>query len=209
MLKIQNVHDAGFRPYGHVVSGVDCTAMQAVMEKLPTPTNSVTYVPAEDTLESLPVFDVFQKELYGGMPTQLGYCNGTNHVLNAVEYHRDSEFNYAATDMILVVGKQQDIDPQNFSYDTAKMEAFLCPKGTLVEFYATTLHYAPMSSGDMQFRCMVALPRGTNSPLPRPRGTSGEDMLLTHINKWLIGHPESGMTEAQAHLGLIGENLCL
>ena len=33
------------------------------------------------------------------------------------------------------------------TYDTSKMEAFLVPAGTAVEVYATTLHYAPCSTG--------------------------------------------------------------
>lgn len=206
-MKLHNVHDASFRPYGRVVTGIDCAQPLDALDRLPAPADSVIYVPAEPTLESLPAFDAFRDTLFGGMPTQLGYCNGTNHLLNAVEYHRDSEFNLAGTDMILIVGRQQDIDPNGYTYDTSNMEAFLCPKGTLVEFYGTTLHYAPASAGESAFRCMVALPRGTNEPLPRARGRAGEDMLLTHVNKWLIAHPDSGMSTDQAHIGLTGENL--
>lgn len=206
-MNIQNVHDASFRPYGRVVAGIDCAQLLDALDTLPAPGDGVVYVPAEATLESLPAFKQFQDVLFGGMPTQLGYCNGTNHQLNAVEYHRDSEFNLAGTDMILLLGRQQDIDPDGYSYDTAKMEAFLCPRGTLIEFYGTTLHYAPASVGDGVFRCVVALPRGTNEPLPRARGASGEDMLLTHVNKWLIAHADSGMNADQAHIGLTGENL--
>mgnify|MGYP002228031304 CR=1 FL=1 len=64
--------------------------------------------------------------LYGGMPIQIGYCNGHNHLLNAVEYHRDSEINIAVTDLILILGKEQDIT-EDHTYDSSKMEAFLIP----------------------------------------------------------------------------------
>ena len=76
------------------------------------------------------------------MPIQVGYCNGSNYLLNAVEYHRDSEVNVALTDLILILGKEQDIEADG-TYQTEKMEAFLVPAGTVVEVYATTLHYAP------------------------------------------------------------------
>ena len=81
-----------------------------------------------------------------------------------MEYHRSSEVSAAATDAILILGSQQDI-ADDWSFDTAKCEAFLVPKGTAVEIYATTLHYAPCSVGDERFRVTVVLPKGTNYPL--------------------------------------------
>lgn len=64
--------------------------------------------------------------LYGGMPIQIGYCNGHNHLLNAVEYHRDSEINIAVTDMILILGKEQDIT-EDHTYDSSKNGGILNP----------------------------------------------------------------------------------
>ena len=58
------------------------------------------------------------------MPVQIGYCNGHNSKLNAVEYHRSSEINVAATDAILILGLLADV-AEDFTYDTSKMEAFL------------------------------------------------------------------------------------
>lgn len=49
--------------------------------------------------------------------------------MNAVEYHRDSEVNVALTDLILILGKEQDIEADG-TYQTEKMEAFLVPAGT-------------------------------------------------------------------------------
>ena len=110
--------------------------------------------------------------------------------------------------MILLVGRQQDIT-KDFKYDTAKMQAFYVKKGTLVEMYATTLHYAPISAGENEtFRCAVVLPKGTNEALPaRGKAKTKEDALLTNVNKWLIAHPESGLGETGAFVGLEGENI--
>ena len=85
------------------------------------------------------------------------------------------------------------------------MKAFLVPKGTAVEVYATTLHYAPCGVDGDGFKVSVILPRGTNFPL-KAEHKGGEDSLITAVNKWLIGHAEGGFTGSE-HIGLIGKNL--
>ena len=204
-MKIQSVFDAAFAPYGKVIRGFDTAALQAEMEKLPCPDGAVVYVPAEGALEALPIMKEFSDQLYGGMPIQIGYCNGDNHVMNCLEYHRDSELNLACTVMILLLGKEGDIDFENYMYDTAKVEAFLAPKGTLVEVYATTLHYAPINAGG-KFRCVVVLPRGTNTELAFKPDPAGESRLLTHTNKWLLAHAEAPEAKNGAVVALKGEN---
>ena len=79
------------------------------------------------------------------------------------------------------------------------------PAGTAVEIYATTLHYAPCSVGDNQFKVGIVLPAGTNFPLTEAHD-GWEDKLITAKNKWLIGHAEGGL-DAGAHIGLTGKNL--
>lgn len=199
-MKVLSVFDPAFRPYGRVVEGIDTRLLVGALMDTPCP-EGVVYEPSAPALEALDVFKALTNVAYGGMPIQLGYCNGTNHALNALEYHRDSEFDIAATELILLLGRQQDIE-DGYTYDTAKVEAFRMSAGTAVELYATTLHYAPVGDG---FRCAIVLPRGTNHPLPFATTGRGEDALLTHVNKWLIAHPEAGI--AGAHVGLRGENL--
>lgn len=206
-MEIQAVISPAFRKYGRVVEGIDFTGLMKAMEATPTP-DGVVYEPSIPELEALDVFAALRDSAYGGLPIQIGYCNGDNHTLNAVEYHRSSEINVACTDMILLIGMQQDIDPDSFEYDTAKMEAFLVPAGTAVEVYATTLHYAPISSGG-KFRVVVVLPKGTNEPLTFTPAKEGEDALLFAQNKWLIAHPESGLDKDGAFIGLTGENVTI
>ena len=206
-MKIQNVHDAAFRKYGKVIDTVDCTALIAEMAKTPAPENDVVYVPSVAELEALPVFADLRDRVYGGMPIQIGYCNGTNNKLNALEYHRDSEINVACTDLILLIGSEQDMEA-DYTYDTAKVEAFLVPAGTMIEVYATTLHYAPCSVNGV-FRCVVVLPKGTNEALTAYPEKNGEDALLFAVNKWLVAHPESGLEADGAFMGLKGENITL
>lgn len=202
-MKIQNVTDAAFRKYGRVISEIDFTELIEAMEKSPLP-DDVVYEPSIDYLEATSLMNKLQTAYYGELPIQIGYCNGHNHLLNAVEYHRSSELDIACTDLILLIGSQQDIT-DDFTYDTNKIEAFLCPKGVGVELYATTLHYAPCSVGDAGFKCIVVLPKDTNLPLDA-KHAGYEDALITAKNKWLIGHAEGGL-DAGAHIGLIGPNV--
>ena len=126
--------------------------------------------------------------------------------MNAVEYHRSSEVDIAVNDLILLIGRQQDIEA-DFTYDTAKIEAFYVPAGTAVELYATTLHYAPCSAGEDGFRCVVVLPKDTNLELNFTPGKDGEDKLITARNKWLIAHEDAKIEGA--FNGLKGENITL
>lgn len=200
---IKNVTDESFGKYGRILSEYDFTELFAAMEKVAAPEN-VIYEPSVEALEALDIAKELSVKAYGEMPIQLGYCNGHNKLLNAVEYHRDSELNIACTDAVLILGLKQDIE-SDFTYDTSKMEAFLVPAGTGVELYATTLHYAPCHVDEAGFKVVVVLPKGTNYPLKQSH-SGGEDALLAAVNKWLIGHPKAGLDEG-LFIGLKGENL--
>lgn len=202
-MKIYSVTDEKFKRYGRVVKGIDFTELVKEMEKTPCPLD-VVYVPGDADLEALPVMKELTDKTYGELPVQIGYCNGHNCMLNALEYHRSSEINVAATDAILMVGSQQDMT-EDFTYDTSLVKAFLVPAGTAVEMYATTLHYAPCGVDGNGFRVVVVLPKGTNLDL-EVKHEGGEDAHLTAKNKWLLGHPEGGLPEGSP-MGLIGKNL--
>ena len=202
-MRIQNVADDAFRRYGKVLEGYDFTELLKEMKHTPVP-EDVTYVPSVEEMEALPVAKELQNKGYGGLPIEIGYCNGHNKKLNAVEYHRSSEINVAVTDLVLLIGSQQDIT-DDFHYDTSLMEAFKIPKGTAVEIYGTTLHYAPCDLNNEGFKVTVVLPKGTNEPLDEAH-KDDEDKLITAKNKWLIAHAEGGQDPA-AFIGLVGKNL--
>ena len=182
-MKIQKVTDPAFRKYGQVLEGYDFTGLIKEMKHTPVP-EDVIYVPSVEELEALDIMKDLQNKGYGGLPVQIGYCNGHNKKLNAVEYHRNSEINVAVTDLVLLIGHQQDIEPDH-TYDTSKIEAFLVPAGTGIEVYATTLHYAPCHVNEGGFQCVVVLPKGTNTDLTFQTEKTGEDSLMTAKNKWL------------------------
>lgn len=205
-MKIQQVTDPSFRTYGRVIEEYDFSGILKEMEHTARPMDKVIYVPSDENLECREEAAYLKDVIYGNLPVQVGYCNGHNRKLNALEYHRSSEVDIAADDLILLLGRQQDIGA-DFSYDTALVEAFFVPAGTAVELYATTLHYAPCSADSSGFRCMVVLPRDTNLELLTAPGTEGENKLLTARNKWLIAHEEAEIEGA--FCGLKGVNIDL
>lgn len=204
-MRIQNVADDAFRRYGKVLEGYDFTELLKEMKHTPVP-EDVTYVPSVEEMEALPVAKELQNKGYGGLPIEIGYCNGHNKKLNGLEYHRSSEINVAVTDLVLLIGHQQDVE-KDYTYDTSKVEAFLVPAGTAIEVYATTLHYAPCNVQDGGFQCVVVLPAGTNTDLTFETAKTGEDSLLTAKNKWLIAHEDAAIEGAVN--GLRGENITI
>ena len=119
-MTIYDVTDEKFRKYGRIVQNIDFSGLvDAINEKTPLP-DGVAYEPSVAVLEELPVYQELTKKTYGELAIEIGYCNGHNELLNAVEYHRSSEINVAATDAILILGSQQDIT-DDFTYDTSLM----------------------------------------------------------------------------------------
>lgn len=204
-LQVKKLEDKSFGKYGKVIAQYNVSPLLKAMEATPLP-EDVTYVPSVEEMEIIPVAKEFEKGMFGGLSIQIGYCNGHNNLLNAVEYHRNSEINIAVTDMILILGMQQDIN-HDFAYETNKMEAYLIPAGTTVELYATTLHYAPCGVNGNGFKGIVILPKDTNTDLQYTPTKVGEESLLFAKNKWLIGHKDSGLESEGVFIGLVGENL--
>ena len=205
-MKIYSVTDAEFIPYGKVLSGYDTSELtKALDEKTPLP-EGVEYVMSEASLEYTGVYGALQNNAYGGMPIQVGYCNGHNTKLNCLEYHRDSELNIGSTDFILLLAKADDI--VDGKLDTSKVKAFYAKKGQVVEVYATSLHYAPCSAkkGD-GFKVAIVLPKGTNGSVPKLRALNEEDKWMTACNKWLLAHAEASEAKDGAYVGLTGENI--
>lgn len=203
-MKIGSILDADFAKYGRVLTDLDCTELLHALEQTEKPEDAVVYVPSYAAFEVLPIFETLENSVFGGMPIQIGYCNGSNTKLNCVEYHRDSEINIVAQDTIFLLGLQTDLHGGKF--DTNDIRAFTAPAGSVVELFATTLHYAPCDGvKDAGFRVAVVLPRGTNTQKPDASGRE-EDALLWARNKWLIAHGESTEAANGAFVGLVGEN---
>ena len=203
---IKSVFDSEFKRYGHVIEGYDLAELLKTLDEVTPLPEGTGYVPSQPELEALPVFDLIKNNVYGGMPVQLGWCNGHNTKMNCLEYHRDSEINLGTEDFILLLAKLDDIE--DGILDSAKVKAFKCPAGVMVEVFGTTLHYAPCSAKKGQgFKVLVALPRGTNEAKPEIKPLNEEDRLLRACNKWLLAHADADEAKDGAVVAIKGENI--
>ena len=205
-MKILPVTDPSFQNYGQILTGYDVKELLETLDRVTPLPEGTAYVPEQPELMALPIEKELRNNAYGGMPIQIGWCNGHNTKLNCLEYHRDSEFNLGTEDFILLLAKQDEITDGKL--DTAKVKAFRVPAGVLVEVYATTLHYAPCHTDPAKgFRVLVALPRGTNTEKPGMENRAPEDAYLWACNKWLLAHAESSEAAQGAPVALVGENI--
>ncbi|MBR4166127.1 MAG: DUF4867 family protein [Lachnospiraceae bacterium] len=205
-MKIIPVSDPSFRPYGRIVEGYPLEGILEALARTPLP-EGTAYVPKDDSLHAAKDAEAVGEALFGGMPFQLGWCNGHNTKLNCLEYHRDSEFNLSPEDFILILAKMEDI-AEDGTLDTAKAKAFRVPAGVLVEVYATSLHYAPCHTDPAKgFHVLVALPAGTNTDYRPVNSANTADSTIWARNKWLLAHPESSEATAGAKALLTGVNI--
>lgn len=222
-VEIYSVFDEEFKPFGQVHSGYELDELIYYMEEsTDIPADGNTYVPSVEHMELTHVARTIRSVIYGGMPIQIGYCNGKNSTYNGFEYHKCSELNIAVTDMMLVLGLSTDIDNLHYNNDDAKV--FFVPKGTMIEMYQTTLHLSPLKVSDEGFKAVVVLTEGTNTPLS-PKEKKQRDSIITNLanrneedqdvetelllarNKWVIAHPDrKPLIEQGAYPGIIGEN---
>ncbi len=208
-MKIYKTTDPEFTDYARIIEGYDeekLALMETLASKTPIPEGGTEYVAEDAALQSTAAAKKISNTLFGGSPMQFGWCNGHNTKLNCLEYHRSSEINFGATDFIALVAKREEINDYKISSD--KVKAFFIPKGTMIEMYATTLHYAPCQAHkNSGFQVMVGLPSGTNVGKPEYTASNPEDKMLTATNKWLLAHSEAPEAADGAWVGITGENI--
>ena len=188
-MKILSVFDPEFKPYGKVVTGMDemVHSIVAALANTPLP-EGVGYVPEEPLLQQLPAAAEVSTHLYGGMPVQLGWCNGHNTKLNCLEYHRDSEFNLGAEDFILLLAKAEDV--VDGKLDTAKVKAFRAPAGRVL------CHHAALCT--LPLRRQQGLPRadrpaeGHQHRPPRPEAQGARGRTAVGLQQVAAGAPRVG-----------------
>ena len=203
-LDIRTVDDPLFAKYGAVVTNYDFSELlRFIEEQTPMPEAGNAYVADLPATHGMEIFGRLQSGCYGGMPIQLGYCNGYNDMLNALEFHKGSEVDVAATDCILLLASLSDLEDGKLASD--KIVAFYVKKGQAVELYGPTLHFAPCTVAPSGYRTAVVLPKGTNVPLAQK---DPAEPMLRMANKWLVAHPEcKRFATSGAYLGITGENL--
>ena len=207
-VKIHSVFSDLFKTFGRVLDGYDFSPFTAYLQRETTiPAEGNIYVASVPEMEAVsPLFSDVQNGIYGGMPIQIGYCNGRNTTYNGFEYHKGSELNIAVTDFCLVLGHTWQITDNTFRVGDETV--FFVPAGTAIEMYQTTLHLSPCRVSDAGFMDVVILPRGTNTPLREKTAPKNrEDELLLQTNKWVLAHPDREPLMRQGAVpGLIGVN---
>lgn len=206
-MPVYETGDMEFKTYGRVLDGYDFSTLVSYMEdQTAIPESGNVYLPSVTDMENEPVKADVEQSLYGGMPVQIGYCNGRNNTYNGFEWHKGSEINIAVTDFMLVLGHTWDIVDKQYRAEQA--EVFFVPKGTAIEMYQTTLHLSPCRTSDDGFKDIVILPQGTNTPLQEKETPVDEEgALLLMRNKWVIAHPDrEPLIRQGAYAGMIGEN---
>ncbi len=204
-MEIKSIFDREFASYGQVHPGYHLEGLLSAMESIPLPEQGTDYRLSIPELEGADCFRELEDRAFGGMPIQVGMCWGHNTRLNCLEYHRSSEFNLGTVPFVLLLAHQWEI--VDGVLDADKVAAFYVPAGTLVEVYATSLHYAPCHVDAAEgFRVAVVLPRGTNTEKPELASLPGESRRLWARNKWLLAHPDSAEARMGAQEGLRGKN---
>ena len=184
-IPVHSVYDSEFKIFGRVIEDLDTSDIIAAAEAIKNPETGSVYVPSEESFEKLEIAGQIKNEYFGTLPTQIGYCCGHNNFLNAAEWHTSGEINIAVTPFVLILGHIWDIE--NGKIDASCFKAFYLPKGSVVEVYATTLHFCPCETEKGGFGCVVGLPLDTNTPLDQ----AAENPLLFRKNKWIIAHEQN------------------
>ena len=180
--KIYSVKDAEFKSFGRVINDIDATEIIEVAKKIELPKEGSVYVASESKFEVLDVKQEIEDKLFGTLPMQMGYCYGHSNFLNAAEWHTSSEVNIAITDVVLFLGHTYEMEDEKI--DSSLFKAFYVPAGTVIEVYATSLHFCPCEVSKEGFGCVVALPVGTNTNLEK----DVDGGILFRKNKWIVCH---------------------
>lgn len=199
-IDIYSVRDSEFKKYGRVFD-IDTSEIVEACEKIQMPDAGTEYMLSVDSLEALECSEKILKLTSGGCEVQIGICMGHNSFMNALEFHKSSEINIAVEPLVLLLGLQYEMVGQEFASENIR--AFYLEKGDMVEVYGTTLHFCPCQVTGNGFKCVVALPKGTNDIIDK----NLDDRLLFKKNKWLICHDENeSLIQKGVYPGIHGKN---
>jgi len=194
-LEISDVRSPAFSTYGRIIEGSDPSEIIAKAQEIKNSGSGSNYQAGVKAFEALAIAKEMERRFFGERKIQVGYCWGNNRLFQATEWHTCNEINIAVTDLVIFVGHLWDV--KNNPVDTSAFQAFYVPAGTVLECYATTLHYGPCEVQKDGFGWIVALPEGTNTPLD---GTY-TDPLLWAKNKWLLAHIDNTELIEQGAIG--------
>lgn len=181
-----DINSPEFKAYGNVLRGYDLTAIKEYADKHVTiPGEGNIYSPTNSELENFEIIKEIEADVYAGLPVEAGECAGNNTSFSAYEYHQGSEVNLVMTDIVMVLGKREQIVDGIFNaQEYAKL--FYVPAGTVIEMYSTTLHYSPCVVHKSGFKVIVILIKGSNQPLENNFKSKNEQIIKK--NKFQLVH---------------------
>lgn len=199
-IEFYSIKDEEFKTFGRILE-LDGSEIIKAAEKLEEIKGGSKYVASEESFEVLNSAKEIGKACFGTLPYQTGYCWGENRLFNATEWHTSSEINIAVTDLVLILGHEWDIKDNKIN--SSDFKAFFVPKGSVIEVFATSLHFCPCQVSNSGFGCVVILPKDTNVPLEE----ENDNKILFRKNKWILAHSEnSALIERGVVPGIYGEN---
>lgn len=202
-LKIYSVEDEAFKPYGSVIKFLNTKEIVNAGKETEMPEEGSAYLASFEKFEALGIAEDIKEKCFGETECQIGYCYGHSNFLNALEWHTCNEINIAVTDTVLILAKRSDLD-QNGEIHSKDCKVFFVPEGAAIEVYSDTLHFCPCEVSKNGFGMVVALTKGTNTPLNNKQKGSA----LWAKNKWLIAHCQnSSLIQRGAAVGIYGENI--
>lgn len=209
--RITPVSDPSFGRYGRVLAQDSFNSLCELANRTTEALDHNVYV-ADVSEFHLPDAEKAASSVFGGMPIEIGYCNGMNRTMNGLEYHKSPEVTVAVTDLVLFLCLSEDLIDFD-TVDSSSAEAFLFPKGTAFALFPGVLHLAPCCVFSSGFKAIIILPLGTNTNLPSSFIADTDDKearLLFKTNKWMIAHRDrTQLTSQGVHVGLLGENRLL
>lgn len=195
-ITIYPVTSPEFKRFGRVVQMPEMDEFVRYLDReTEIPETGNRYVASDEGAEKLELMQKIQKLIYGDMPIEMGWCNGHSTKLTALEYHKGSEVDVAASASVLLLASLFDL--REGRLDSKLLKGFYLQKGQSVELYATTLHYSPCAVTGKGFKMGVILPKGTNEPI---NISEYKTTMLWARNKWLLAHPDAE--------NLIGKGAC-
>ena len=109
-------------------------------------------------------------------------------------------------DILMVLGKRQILDQRGQIDPQKDGQLFYVPKGSVVELYNTTLHYAPIQITNAGYKVIVVVLQGTNLPLPD--GFKSDNPRVVKQGKFQVVHPSRTDKIAQGYqVALTGDLL--
>jgi len=208
---IVSADDKSFRQYGTIHKRFKIDKLMKYLEKDNQVKEEVVYI--ADVPELLNEYGDELKPIingvYAGMDVQTGRCLAINNKLNALEYHQGSETYISGTDMVMLLGLDQDIVWPKGTYDSSKIKAFYAPKGSVIELKGGCMHFVGINVYQKEgINVVVMLLKGTNTKFEFNKDQNSQDKLIIAKNTWFLAHPEYKQAkDAGYHLGLTGENL--